>query len=179
MTEPINSGAPDPVFGVIGGPVAGGGGVIDNNTGNIILSPPGNTTQFQAGSNPQAIQVYEYFVSATDYSRISIVAQTGGPFLIAVETAPAGIARGLIISATGPIQFSSTAIESQAFAVVTPALTNQGVQLNRPGAYLYSGAGVPSPTLGVSGDYYFRTGTPTTAQQRIYVRDAVGWVGVV
>jgi hypothetical protein len=40
---------------------------------------------------------------------------------------------------------------------------------------LFSGPGVPSNTLGVDGDYYFRTGTPSTAAQRVYIKVSGVW----
>lgn len=63
-----------------------------------------------------------------------------------------------------------------------------GVQLNNFGSLeflvagggsLWNGSGAPPNTLGVAGDYYFRTDTPTTANQRIYVNSAGTWVGIL
>jgi hypothetical protein len=45
------------------------------------------------------------------------------------------------------------------------SLTNAGTA----GSSLYSGSGAPSIISGNSGDYYFRTDTPTTTMQRVYV----------
>lgn len=45
-------------------------------------------------------------------------------------------------------------------------------------ATLYSGATAPAATLGVVGDYYFRTGAPATVSARLYVKDATGWQAV-
>lgn len=47
------------------------------------------------------------------------------------------------------------------------------------GASLRSGSGAPSNSLGSDGDYYFRTDTPGSANQRIYVRSGGTWSGVV
>lgn len=44
---------------------------------------------------------------------------------------------------------------------------------------LWAGSGAPSNTNGANGDYYFRTDTPGTANQRIYVKSAGAWVGIV
>jgi hypothetical protein len=41
-----------------------------------------------------------------------------------------------------------------------------------------SGSGAP-PAGGNSGDYYFRTGTPGVANQRIYINNAGTWTGIV
>ena len=45
------------------------------------------------------------------------------------------------------------------------------------GSGLRSGSGAPAG--GSSGDYYFRTDTPGTANQRIYVNNAGTWTGIV
>lgn len=47
------------------------------------------------------------------------------------------------------------------------------------GAILRSGSGVPASTLGNNGDFYFRTDTPGTSNQRLYVKSSGSWVGVV
>lgn len=46
-------------------------------------------------------------------------------------------------------------------------------------ASLYSGNTAPSNSLGQNGDYYFRNDTPGTASQRLYVKSAGAWVGLV
>ncbi|HEY1295480.1 MAG TPA: hypothetical protein VGJ60_20570 [Chloroflexota bacterium] len=49
-----------------------------------------------------------------------------------------------------------------------------------PGGSLWSGSGAPATGLGSIGDYYFRTDTPGTANQRIYVKTAAAvWTGIV
>lgn len=65
----------------------------------------------------------------------------------------------------------------------TPALllnrTNNGeVQLGNSSS-IYSGSGVPSSGLGANGDFYFRTDTPGTANQRLYVKSAGAWSGIL
>lgn len=43
----------------------------------------------------------------------------------------------------------------------------------------YAGAGAPSNANGVNGDFYFRSDTPGSANQRLYVKSAGAWVGIV
>jgi hypothetical protein len=43
---------------------------------------------------------------------------------------------------------------------------------------IYSGNGVPAAGLGANGDFYFRTDTPGTANQRIYIKSAGAWVAL-
>jgi hypothetical protein len=48
------------------------------------------------------------------------------------------------------------------------------------GSSLYSGSGAPATGLGAVGDYYFRSDTPGTSLQRIYVKTAAAtWTGIV
>lgn len=48
------------------------------------------------------------------------------------------------------------------------------------GSRLWSGSGAPSIAASVAGDIYFRTDTPSTANQRIYVATAANtWTGIV
>jgi hypothetical protein len=46
-------------------------------------------------------------------------------------------------------------------------------------AGMYAGSGVPSNSNGSNGDFYFRGDTPGTVNQRIYVKSAGAWVGIV
>ena len=57
------------------------------------------------------------------------------------------------------------------------SITN-GIQLGGAST-TYSGSGVPASGLGNNGDYYLRSDTPGTANQRIYVKSAGAWVGIV
>lgn len=42
-----------------------------------------------------------------------------------------------------------------------------------------TGSGAPSNSLGQDGQYYFRSDTPGTANQRIYVKVSGSWTGIV
>lgn len=53
-----------------------------------------------------------------------------------------------------------------------------GIQLGGAST-TYSGSGAPSASLGNNGDYYLRSDTPGTANQRIYVKSAGAWAGIV
>lgn len=100
----IGSGIPAPVTGVTGGQgLPQGVASVEGSTGNVVITPPSNVVQFRKGAIPQSLQVYEYFNSNTDYSRIALNASTGGPFQVAVETAPNTVIRGLDINAGGSL----------------------------------------------------------------------------
>jgi hypothetical protein len=58
------------------------------------------------------------------------------------------------------------------------ALTTTSVSVG--GAVIRGGSGAPATGLGAVGDYYFRTDTPGTSLQRIYVKTAAAvWTGIV
>lgn len=44
---------------------------------------------------------------------------------------------------------------------------------------IFCGSGVPAAALGVNGSFYFRFDTPGTANQRLYVKSAGAWVGIL
>lgn len=44
---------------------------------------------------------------------------------------------------------------------------------------IFSGTGVPNSGQGVNGDFYFRIDTPGTLNQRLYVRSAGVWTGIL
>lgn len=44
---------------------------------------------------------------------------------------------------------------------------------------LYMGQGAPANASGQDGDFYLRTDTPGTANQRLYVRAAGAWTGIL
>jgi hypothetical protein len=90
-------------MGVTGGPgINQGTASVDPDTGALVIHPdPANVTQFRKGGTPQAIQIYEYFNTNADYSRVAINALAGGPFQLDVETAPGGVARNLQIASQG------------------------------------------------------------------------------
>jgi len=77
-----------------------------------------------------------------------------------------------VISSTGGTPTAPTA------PIMSPLLASGGVKLNGAST-TYSGSGVPSSSLGVNGDYFFRSDTPGTANQRIYVKSSGSWTGII
>lgn len=102
--QPFNAGAPQPVMGVTGGPgINSGTASVDPGSGALVFHPqPANVVQVR-GSTPGAFQVYEYFHTNTDFSRLTLEAQAGGPFIIAVETDPTTVIRDLDINTPGNV----------------------------------------------------------------------------
>lgn len=56
---------------------------------------------------------------------------------------------------------------------------NQAAPGNRTAVIYGGGNGVPNNNAGVNGQYWFRSDTPGTANQRIYVKIAGVWTGIV
>lgn len=77
----------------------------------------------------------------------------------------------------GPVRSGNDALDRAQDAVaraLNPALARlDGL------SPLLAGVGAPAAALGSDGNFYFRTDTPTVANQRIYVRAAGAWIGIV
>jgi len=101
MTQPPNSGAPTPVQGVTGGPAVLGGQIgNDPSSGNVVINPnPGNAVEIK--KSPSAFNVFEYFNSNTDNSRLTLATALGGPDIIGIISAPTSVIRNLQITASG------------------------------------------------------------------------------
>lgn len=56
-------------------------------------------------------------------------------------------------------------------------VTGNGTTLS--GSHLFGGNGAPAASLGANGDIYLRHDTPGTSLQRVYVKAAGAWSGVV
>lgn len=79
--------------------------------------------------------------------------------------------RAIITADSAGIRLKNVSI-TQSLQPPTPAGAVQAGQI-------FMGSGVPSNANGNNGDVYFRTDTPGTANQRIYVKSAGSWTGVV
>jgi len=102
MTQPINSGAPQPVQGVTGGPgLNNGSASIDPGTGNIVFTPPGNAVEIK--KSPSAFNLYEYFNSNSDYTRLQLATAVGGPESVLVQSQPTSVVRDLRIGTLGGV----------------------------------------------------------------------------
>lgn len=64
-----------------------------------------------------------------------------------------------------PTTGTGTAVQQTSPTIISPLITG--------------GTGAPAGALGSNGDFYFRGDTPGVANQRIYVKSAGVWVGIV
>lgn len=60
---------------------------------------------------------------------------------------------------------------------VQPGQLNVGG--NASSSTIYSGTGAPNNTYGANGDFYLRSDTPGTANQRLYVKSGGTWAGIL
>lgn len=90
-----------------------------------------------------------------------------------------GVSHATAVADT-PANLRTTLASGESYADAAGDLHVAGAAtLGGSGSTLHSGSGVPSAGLGADGDVYFRTDTPGTANQRIYVKAAGAWTGVV
>lgn len=147
--------------------VTGSGWTLKGN----YIGGSANSTAVAIANNASGISVQGNFL---DTHSIGISIGTGTTGLVlgpngmnAVTTAISGTpGAGSVLLTTSAMQLF------QPLQVPTPALAGQ------TGA-IYQGSGAPNNANGNNGDYYFRTDTPGTANQRLYVKSAGTWTGIV
>jgi hypothetical protein len=97
-------------------------------------------------------------------------------------------ARTVVGTALSIVRGVSTAISSIVYGNTTDLTSHffagklyppQDTGTTQTASAHYAGTGVPNNANGVNGDYYFRSDTPGTANQRIYVKSGGVWVGIV
>ncbi len=72
-----------------------------------------------------------------------------------------------------------TQVDSNGIVSAYGGVRPSGSAAHTAGSVLRSGSGAPDNAVGSNGDYYFRSGTPDTALQRIYARTGGVWVGIL
>lgn len=78
--------------------------------------------------------------------------------------------------------YTSFAEFGRAFGLDLSQVGTNGIQLGNGASVsgtVYSGSGAPAAGLGVNGDFYFRTDTPATLAQRIYIKSAGSWINAL
>lgn len=189
MTQPVGSGAPAPVQGVTGGPgLPSGVAGVEGGTGNVVITPPSNTFQLRKGDSPQALQVYEFYHSATDNVRIELLTAVGGPEVIGVRAAPAGTTRDLQIVTSGNGRVTIPALQlpySQALitslsvsSAVQTTLSTWGSFVNpQPTVIVATAAGITPQVTGVYLIVLWQEFGPSAGGSRRDIRALVGGAG--
>lgn len=143
-----------------------------SNSGTAIqmtCTPGGNYTQ-NCRVHGNAFQSNGAIYSEDSSTRANFVYDNlGGMISEYVLSATTPVSQLRHITQGGNQETLSNQTFSARLSPLTPSLTTQGGKV-------YQGAGVP--TGGSSGDVYFRTDTPGTANQRVYVNNAGTWVGI-
>jgi len=132
---------------------------------------PANNPSFPDSLFPNAVDVLSNQPDAATAAAI-----------MAIESSLIGGATGGAPSAPGMPSFTSNGIVTGGQLVSQNGMTLM-TNYGAGATHFYCGTGVPTganvPGNGVNGDYYFRNDTPGTANQRIYVKSAGAWVGIV
>jgi hypothetical protein len=142
-----------------------------NGTGGVLLEGVNGPHMAQADSTTGSARVMNFRKSGAGAQDPTITLQsntTDGPTIGTTSSFAKMIVDHAYASATG----ISLRLVGTEHAAVVP----NGVQVNQAST-LKSGSGAPA-LAGALGDFYFRTGTPTTANQRIYICTTAGAAGV-
>lgn len=179
------------------------GTIYDNGTQTIIEAnlEGGSITDFIVGG-PNAVGRYigKNFTYTTnvfsgpdnDVATISI-GNAATPLLNTMNGSPTGMAFKSITGNGAPIKIRASSaldtwvaqFENFGGGAIARITTEGGVQPGAPdGTFtaanaIYQGSGVPSNADGNNGDFYFRTDTPGTINQRLYVKAAGAWSGIL
>jgi parallel beta-helix repeat protein len=115
----------------------------------------------------------------------NMISNPGGPGIVSTGGSDHNIVTGNDLSAaTSPYSLVGT---DNALSANKGAALGTDVTGLHPGTdgnaaqrgSIYQGSGVPSNSNGSNGDVYFRTDAPGTANQRIYIKSAGSWVGIL
>lgn len=144
---------------------------------NRPTPPGGGALQYQFGVKdgaiecPQEVQIFGAnaivrFQSAAQANKWSLISDfpSAGQFSLYDHTA-------------GKNAVTHTSGASWAFS--DPIYPPQDTKAAQTTCGIYAGTGVPSNANGNNGDFYFRGDTPGTANQRVYVKAAGSWTGIL
>lgn len=102
-----------------------GTGVVAFATSPALVTPIiTGPLEVRNGANPQTARLYETYTDASNYSRLSISAPTGGPITVASEAAGTGTARSLKINYGGSSTAAITVSDSATGLVTLGGKTN-------------------------------------------------------
>lgn len=179
------------------------GTIYDNGTNTVIEAniEGGSITNFIVGG-PNAIGRFigKNFTYTTnvftgtdnDVATISI-GNAASSLLNTMNGSVTGMAFKSITGNGAPIKIRARAsldtwiaqFENYGGGAVARINTEGGIQPGSPsGTFtaanaIYQGSGVPSNANGNNGDFYFRTDTPGTSNQRLYVKASGSWSGIL
>lgn len=171
-----------------------------------LLAPTGNVVEQRNGTNPQTLRIFNTYTDASNYERAEFNWSSN---YFTVGTVGAGTGnnnRGLILRSNLGIYFNYSSgtywqvssgtgghflagtdntVDIGASGATRPrnifAASGLYTAMNTvaQGPAIWGGSGVPAAGLGANGDVFHRSDTPATSLQRIYVKSAGAWVGIV
>lgn len=140
---------------------ASGAGSLTIVGGSVSVNDATTVNAFNGVSSPSTlVNMNPHCQGVTQYP--------SGPFTTPYNVLDDGSGN---IQSGGHIQAGGLGVRVQNDGAVTFLTTG--------GGSLWGGSGVPASGLGSNGDVFFRTDTPGTANQRIYVKSAGTWTGIV
>lgn len=169
----FNSGAGPGTFynGIGAGTLAGPPTIIANNIVRTTAVVANTTYQFISGqatdnTGQNNIGVYDNLCFGANVANQNAFAFDGHL-----------IAQPFVASEWGnvAINFPTANTYSLNTNVTFAGLQSQSAIKPNNSSTIFSGTGVPAVGLGVNGDFYFRTDTPGTANQRMYIKAAGAW----
>ncbi len=196
-TRWFNCVADSPPGGVAGVVVLGtgfiwhGGTILGNSPaahspgiqiGQLVNRPPFQSTNiYQSGGLTTAAGVTRSFLITRisqcdgDFGCLYLLNDSGhNKFDLIADTSSGGIASTGTLGATSDMEI----ITFGGLAGTDVHKINSALQI-AVASTIYSCTGVPSNSIGANGDFYFRTDTPGSANQRLYVKSAGAWVGIL
>lgn len=154
---------------------------IDTN-GQAILATPASGHHYISGS-PVTGNVLQVIGADRTFQIVQGGSNGAGAgtlsFVDAFRSATVGYfknAGGFVV----PAAASGTTLDVGGSAAFTgPIMPGKDDGTVQSTALIYAGSGAPSNANGANGSYYFRSDTPGTSNQRIYVKASGSWTGIV
>jgi hypothetical protein len=141
------------------------------------------------GMNNQASNLAEWWLNGIRVARVtkdgsyvcggSVATFEGNPNSSTLGIHP-NLSKPALLFGAFPYDVALTHDASGIVGVAGGLRLGTGFATTVAGSRLWSGSGAPSITASAAGDFYFRTDTPTTANQRLYIATAVNtWTGIL
>ena len=149
-----------------------------------VLNSSGISTSDTTSIVPGALQNPAFMAAGAFAAGVGINTGPNGGIALAIATG-ADAHKGLVIFANSGSQSAVLLdLQNSSFADVLTVdasgnLVAAGSARLGGASTLYSGSGAPSNGSGANGDFYFREDTPGSANQRLYVKSAGAWTGIV
>jgi hypothetical protein len=172
----------------------------------FLVRDGANVLALRNGTANEIMRFYKTFTDASNYERLALNT-TATQYQVFTEQAGTGASRNLSMGTTGGTNFIVVTNnanqwifqwDGKLLAATDNTLDIGGAGASRPrnvyigsayytamntaaqGPGIWGGSGAPATGLGAVGDVFYRSDTPTTSLQRVYIKTAAAvWTGVV